>query len=191
MPNFTVHMTKTSVALMIGLATLTLGAETYGGFELTFKVLIISGFCCLAGGAAPDIDHKDSIPAVMLWCVLLLTMTAGFLRIYFIYIDVFLPGLTFLGRALLMYGSIAFLFSLSRVIYENFQERVPHRKILHEMVKTGLFSMTLWMFVAPFSFLDGGMNLMIQRSLYIASFQYGVYIHILLDTSSIIKIVLA
>jgi hypothetical protein len=191
MPNFTVHLTKSAVAMMIGLTTFTFVVENYSGFELTFEILIKSAFCCLVGGAAPDIDHKDSIPGVILWCVLLATMTAGFLRIYSIYIDVFLPESNFLGKVLVLCGAMVSIISLSNVIYQSFQARVPHRKILHEIVSTGIFSIVLWILVALLSFLNGDINLMIERSIYIASFQYGVYIHIFLDATSIIKIFLA
>lgn len=190
MPNFTTHLTKTSIALMIGIATITLLVETYSEFEFSFKIMIYSGFCCLVGGSAPDIDHKDSIPAIALWCVLLLVMSSGFLRIYLDYIDVLLPDLTFLGKAVLMYGVILVLVPLSRLIYENFQDRVPHRKFLHEMLKTGAFTATLGAFVLPFSYVDGGVDLLMERALYLASFQYGVVVHILLDRSRIVRMLL-
>lgn len=187
MGNVTTHITNTSIALALGLATLMFTVETFLEYELTFRILIYSGVCCLVGGCAPDIDHQNSVPAIVLWSLLLLVMCAGFLKIYFGYIVMLLPELSSLGSGLLMYSGVLVLIPLANIIFEEFQVRTTHRKILHRLLKTGIFTATLAVFILPFSYQYGGIDLVIERSLYLASFQYGVVLHILLDKSKIVR----
>lgn len=188
MPNVTTHLTKTTLALIIGLSTLVLLTETYFEYELTIRILVYSGLCCLVGGCAPDIDQQNSVPAVLLWCLLLLVMCAGFLRIYFDHISLLMPDLTTIEQAVLMYGFVLILVPLANTMYEQFQNRVPHRKILHELLKTGGLTATFGAFILPSAYMDGGMTLLIERGIYLASFQYGVILHIILDKSRVAKI---